>query len=217
MKNIRSNRLAKKFTSIYKKNRFNGSQSLSGNGSDFDQTETLRSRLPQLVQSLRIGTFLDIPCGDLFWMSKVDFFNVSYIGADIVSDLIKVNTQNYGSASKSFVELDLSKDVPMQVDFIFSRDLFVHLSTKDIKAALENVIRSRSTYFAMTTFTSDHKYKDLPKFTRGVGWRPINFESAPWNFPKPLHLINENCTEGNGHWSDKSIAVWRISDLPKIT
>ena len=137
MKKTRSNRLAKKFTSVYRKNRFNGSQSLSGNGSDFDQTETLRLRLPKLIESLKIRTFLDIPCGDLFWMSKVDLRNVSYIGADIVSDLIKVNTQNYGSGSKSFVELDLSSEVPMKVDLIFSRDLFVHLSTKDIKSALK--------------------------------------------------------------------------------
>jgi hypothetical protein len=191
--------LANKFTHIYRKNLFNGSVSLSGNGSDLGQTSELRLKLPNLIKSLNVRTLLDIPCGDLYWISKIDLNNVTYIGADIVPDLVALNSEKYGSAFKNFIVLDLSREVPPKVDLIFCRDLFVHLSTRDIKSALQNISKSKSTYLAMT---------------RGVGWRPINFQLEPWVFQDPLYLINEKCSEENGLWGDKSIGVWRISDLP---
>jgi hypothetical protein len=211
---LKNSRLANKFTHIYRKNLFNGSVSLSGNGSDLGQTSELRLKLPNLIKSLNVRTLLDIPCGDLYWISKIDLNNVTYIGADIVPDLVALNSEKYGSAFKNFIVLDLSREVPPKVDLIFCRDLFVHLSTRDIKSALQNISKSKSTYLAMTTFSDQRDYKGLRRITRGVGWRPINFQLEPWVFQDPLYLINEKCSEENGLWGDKSIGVWRISDLP---
>ena len=145
--------LANKFTQIYRKYLFNCSVSLSGSGSDLSQTSELRLKLPNLIKSLNVGTFLDIPCGDLYWISKTDLNNLTYIGADIVPDLIALNSEKYESASKNFIVLDLSREVSPKVDLIFCRDLFVHLSTRDVKSALQNIAKSKSTYLAMTTFT----------------------------------------------------------------
>ena len=44
-------------------------------------------------------------------------------------------------------------------------------------------------------------------------WRIINLERAPFNFPKPIKMINEKCTEGNGTYSDKSLGLWPIDQL----
>lgn len=43
----------------------------------------------------------------------------------------------------------------------------------------------------------------------------INLERAPFGFPPPLELVNEGCTEGDGRFADKSLALWRIAELPK--
>jgi hypothetical protein len=212
---LKNGRLVRKFTQVYKKNLFNGAVSLSGNGSDLSQTVELSLKLPSLIQSLGVKTFLDIPCGDLYWMSKINLDGVNYTGADIVPDLVNINSQKYGSPSKNFIELDLSKDVPPEVDLIFCRDLLVHLSTSEIKSALRNIVESKSIYLAMTTFTDFRGYRGLRRFTRGVGWRPINFQMDPWMFQDPLYLINEKCSEENGLWGDKAIGIWRISDLPR--
>ena len=37
---------------------------------------------------------------------------------------------------------------------------------------------------------------------------------APFNFPPPLRLVNENCTEGDGAYGDKCLGLWRLADLP---
>jgi hypothetical protein len=210
---VRKQRLESKFTHVYRKNLFEGTVSLSGNGSDLQQTRELAVALPKLIKTLNIHSILDVPCGDLYWMSKIDLEDTTYIGADIVRDVVVSNIHNYGNDLRAFIELDLSQQVPPKVDLVFCRDLFVHLTTKDIQSSLRNIAKSGSLYLATTTFSNNRKYRNLKRFTRGVGWRAINFEIEPWNFPKPLYLINEKCTEANGLWSDKSIGVWLISEL----
>lgn len=39
-------------------------------------------------------------------------------------------------------------------------------------------------------------------------------ERAPFNWPSPRALINERCEEGGGGWRDKSVALWRLDELP---
>lgn len=44
-------------------------------------------------------------------------------------------------------------------------------------------------------------------------WRPLNLTKPPFNLPTPCFTINENCTEDNGKYKDKSMCVWKISEL----
>jgi len=210
---IKSN-LQKKFTKVYKKNLFHGESSISGQGSDLKQTETLRRDLKFLLGKAGAKSLLDIPCGDFYWMSQVDLNEISYIGGDIVEDMVIKLSLEYQNTSRKFKVINLVSEVPPINDVIFCRDLFVHLSNKDIKQCLNNIVLSDSKYLFTTTFTRDERNKDLPVFKRGVKWRTINLELPPWNFPKPKYLLNENCTEVDGAYSDKSIGIWEIKDIP---
>ena len=51
------------FNKIYKKRAWNGNESASGRGSDLDQTQVLRARLPSLFAELKVRKILDLPCG----------------------------------------------------------------------------------------------------------------------------------------------------------
>lgn len=206
--------LKKKFAGVFSKNAFGGDTSLSGRGSDLDQTKRIQEELPKLLRKYGVASLIDLPCGDQNWISSVPLDNITYVGADIVRDLIKENTELYGSKIRSYVELDITREIPSRADLILCRDLLVHLNTKQIYKALRNMKNSGSTYILTTTFTGNRTYKNLPIFTRSVGWRAINLQSTPFNFPEPLEVVNEECTEGNGLFSDKSLAVWRLSDLP---
>jgi hypothetical protein len=42
----------------------------------------------------------------------------------------------------------------------------------------------------------------------------LNLQYAPFLFPAPLAVINESCTEAGGDYADKSLALWRVEDLP---
>ena len=205
--------LQKKFTKVYIHNKFKGNVSVSGNGSDLVQTEKLRLKLPQFMQKFNVKTFLDVPCGDFLWMEKLDLKVEKYIGGDIVNELIVKLNKEQKSDFRVFKVINLVNQVPPKVDVIFCRDLFVHLSNRDIKAAIRNIIASESKYLFTTTFTDRNENKNLPIFSKGVKWRTINLQIKPWNFPNPIDFINENCSENDYKFTDKSIGIWKISDL----
>jgi hypothetical protein len=203
----------RKFSRVFDNNSFHGNESLSGRGSDLDQTQVIETELPKLFLDLQIESLLDIPCGDQNWIKRIDLSFLKYTGGDIVPNLVKLNNEIYGSEVKTFVEIDIVKSVPEYHDLIFCRDLLVHLDTKSILAALANMKKSGATYLLTTTFTNNRNYKNLPLLSRSVGWRPINLELEPFNFPKPRLTLNEGCTEGDGLFTDKSLALWKLTDL----
>jgi len=201
-----------KFDKVFRQNLFHGQSSKSGNGSSLHQTQAIAEAIPRLNAQLEIRSMLDIPCGDLTWMSQVDLGPIRYIGGDVAPSLIAHLTNSY--PDKDFQTLNIVQDKLPKVDLIFCRDLFVHLSNKDIESTIRNVKSSGVQYLATTTFTNRLSNQDLPIITRGVAWRTLNLEMSPFNFPKPLILIDEKCTEGDGAFSDKAIGVWKISNLP---
>ena len=138
-------------------------------------------------------------------MRKIDLSQVSYAGMDIVSDLIKSNTMNFGRDNLKFRVADLVEDKLPKSDLVFCRDCLVHLSFKDIHAALANMKRSQSTYLLATSFT-DHSNFDIVT----GNWRPINLQASPFNLPPPLQIFNEG---EPGENKDKSMALWRLQDL----
>jgi hypothetical protein len=151
---------------------------------------------------------LDIPCGDFVWMQHVDIGAATYIGADIIRELIlsleKLNRTN----TRRFMVLDIVDDDLPQANLIMCRDCLVHLSYRLIRKAVRNIRRSQSTYLLTTTFT-EHSNSDIVT----GNWRPLNLCRPPFNFPAPIQLINE------GHpppYGDKSLGLWQISGLPEL-
>jgi len=197
------------FTDIYQRNKWGGKYSVSGPGSDGHQTRVIACELPALLNEFNISTMLDIPCGDFHWMKSVDLKDINYTGADIVKDLIQGNRESYGRNSIHFQSLNLIKDKLPKVDLVFCRDCLVHFSFKDIFGALHNICDSHSEFLLTTTFTDR---KDNHDIVTGQ-WHGLNLEVAPFMLPKPLRIINEECTEGNGRYKDKSLALWRTIDI----
>ena len=212
--NFGNSRLPRKFAKVFKKNLFGGNESRSGRGSDSDQTEVLRSELPKLLKDLGITSLLDLPCGDLNWISKTGLGDIYYKGVDVVPDLIAKLSKEYSGTGKSFEVADITKQVPSgSFQGILCRDLFVHLTTSEIDSALKNLQMTGATYLLTTHFSDSRPYKNLPRVPFRVGWRPINLMEAPFHFPPPLALLNEKCSEAKGRFSDKSIGVWKLQEL----
>jgi SAM-dependent methyltransferase len=198
------------FEKIYDLHHWYDEESKSGPGASLYQTKTVRAALSNLLKDLHIKTFLDIPCGDFNWMKEVDMPGCHYIGADIVVEIITQNQANYSGPRKQFIWADITRSPLEGMDLIFCRDCFVHFSYSDILRAIVNIKNSGSTFLMTTTFPN----RPNDDITTG-GWRPINLEAPPFFFPKPLGLFNENCTEGDGAYIDKSLGLWKIKDLPQ--
>lgn len=204
--------IKKVFNSIYDDNHWDGSESISGKGSDTVQTETIIEELPVLFRKFNIKSILDIPSGDFFWMKNIDFSEMQYFGGDIVAPIVESNNKNYSSDNIQFLELDLTIDDLPKVDAIFTRDCLVHFSYSDIKKAISNIINSGSKYLITTSFAERQDNYDI---TTG-DWRPINLLEKPFNFPTPIASIVENCTEDNGVYADKSLLVWEVKQITDL-
>jgi hypothetical protein len=199
------------FTAIWRTNLWGAETSASGLGSEDAATATLRRELPQLFRRLRIETLLDLPCGDFGWMSRIELGLKTYLGADIVAELIAENTRRHATADGRvrFAHLDLLQDGLPKMDAILCRDCLVHLSFANINRALAQLRASGSRFLIATTFTDHDRNEDAAD----GDWRMLNLERAPFGFPPPFAVINEGCTEGEGAYADKSLGVWKLSDL----
>lgn len=197
------------FENIFKNNSWGGRNSVSGRGSDLDQTQHIIKEVPVLLKEMGISSILDIPCGDFNWMQKIDLSGIKYIGADIVKQIIINNKNKYEKDNVSFQCLDLIKDILPQVDLILIRDCLVHMSYEDIFKSLNNVCNSMSTYLLTTSFTNRQSNKDIVT----ADWRPLNLQIAPFSFPEPIRIINEGCTQSKLAYVDKSLGLWKISDI----
>jgi len=210
---FRSSRLADMpvsdvFKTIYDRNAWKGKESISGTGSTLQQTAHISARLPAIMRELNASSLLDIPCGDFYWMQHVDFAGLTYVGADIVEDLIQKN-KSHETENRSFVHCDLMTGELPEVDAIFCRDCLVHFSEQHIWQALENIARSQAKFLITTTFTEQTNEK---KIETGQ-WRPLNLLAPPFALPQPLQLIDEHCTQDNGAYPDKMLGVWTLESL----
>jgi hypothetical protein len=194
------------FNTIYKENHWGDEQSLSGTGSNEKNTIDVIKIVDDSIKKFSIESILDIPCGDFNWMQKVDLKSVNYAGADIVSELIERN-KKFEKDKVKFQQLSLLSSSLPKVDLIFTRDCLVHFSYKDISRAIEIVKRSGSKYWMTSTFPMHDNYDIITG-----DWRPVNLQAAPFNFPEPLVLWNEQCREDH-RYADKSLAVWAIDSL----
>ena len=196
------------FQAIYRDNSFGGTTSRSGAGSEVDATEVVRTELPRLVARLGVQTLLDVPCGDFHWMQHVEL-GCRYIGADIVPEMIAANLERYSRADRQFIALDMVRDGLPAADLILCRDGLVHLSFQDGLRAVANFRASGARYLLATTFLEPRPNEDRPT---GLYWRPLNLTLPPYSLGEPIDVIREPAPEP---FEDKSLGLWRLSDLPR--
>jgi len=182
------------FTYIYKTNGFHADSTASGPGSTLEQTEALRAQLLSLCIKYTIASIMDAPCGDFHWMQKLNMKGISYIGLDIVKDLILKNQQQYGTPSVQFY-------------------LFIHLPNAAIKETIRNFKRSKSKYLLTSSFA---RTEGVNKDIKMGGLRLINLLLPPFNLPRPLDVIHEHSTEDSpffGVLNDKYMVLWALEDI----
>lgn len=203
--------LSQRFQRIHETNLWGADTSVSGVGSELAATTAIRERLPGLLQELGVRSLLDAPCGDHRWMASLELDLDRYVGMDIVPSIVEALQQRYqGDARRAFLLADLTRDALPRCDLILSRDCLVHFSFATLRRAVLNLKASGATWLLTTTFPELERNEDV----EDADWRPLNFERAPLNWPAPMDVTNERCTEAGGAYADKSLALWRLSDLP---
>jgi hypothetical protein len=182
------------FTKIYENRLWQGSESVSGNGSGDAATENVRSMLPGLVSNVNAQSLLDAPCGDFNWMKDIHLPIERYYGVDIVDDLIAENQRRFGNQSRSFIKLDLIRDRLPETEFILCRHLFIHLPFRDCFRTLSNFRRSGARHLLITNQVNVAENTEI-LFTGS--FRPLNLLLPPFNFPEPIMTIPDDHQDTN--------------------
>lgn len=205
--------LAAKFSYIHEKNLWGANETRSGLGSSFDATRQVRAALQFVCEKYQVERLLDLPCGDAAWIHYAGLPIKEYLGGDIVSEIIKRNQERQDdqrvNCSVDYKVVDITRDDLPPGDLILCRDCLVHLSFKNIEAALRNVAKSGARYFMTTTFPLHEGNADI----QDGDWRLLNLEREPFFLLPPLEIFNERCDEQGGAYADKSLALWEVSQL----
>ena len=191
------------FDRIYKNNTWRSNESKSGPGSEISRTKNIRLEIPELIKNYNIETVFDCPCGDVNWISQIFDKIPKYVGGDISKYVIIDNKKRY---NKEFIIFDLRNDKISKYDLLLVRDCLFHLSIEDIFKVLDNIKKSDVKFFLTTNFLN-RKNHDI----RTGGWRPLCLQEPPFNFPKPIKIIQEDET---GEYKDKHLCLYKKEDIP---
>ncbi len=190
------------FTDYYERRIWGNPESVSGAGSTISYTKTLRKELPEIINNLEVDTLLDAPCGDFNWFKEIrKELDIHYIGGDIVKELITENQQTYKFENTRFIHLDITKEELPNADIWLCRDCLIHFSDYDIKKAFSRFIDSDIPYLLTTT----HPLNTINTNIATGEVRLLNLEIEPFNFPKPLIVIDD-WIEG---YPEKKLGLWK--------
>lgn len=200
--------LKDRFTAIYENQVWrNGRRtgSLSGFGSDLENTEAIRNRLPAILRSLESQTLLDVGCGDFTWLKEV-VLPMRYIGMDIVQEVVDANAARFESGNRTFLVLDATRDALPPVDTVLCREVLFHLSFEDIWRVVENVRRCGAKYLIATTDQDIQLNADI----LSGDFRLLNLQKSPFRFPEAMLSIRDNAVA-----KDRVLSVWEVSAIPR--
>jgi hypothetical protein len=192
------------FSEIHRRNIWGYQETVSGAGSTLQYTERLRQSLPGLLADLGVRTMLDVPCGDLHWISRIELPIERYIGCDIVPELIELNRSKFGREDRKFRTIDLCNDPLPDADLLLCRDCLIHLSEEMNLLALANILRSNIKYVLTTTYP-DGKNRSI----RNGDWFTLNLTAAPYNFPPPLRTLDDWVPP----YTRRQIGLWEVETL----
>ena len=196
------------FSAIYEQKLWAQNESVSGEGSTLAATENVRRELPRLFEKFAIRSLFDAPCGDFYWMQHVvRETGITYHGADIVPPMIAKNNETYGRGDIRFSVLDITRDPFPHADLWFCRDCLIHLSDRDVLAALTNFCASGISYILTTTVPRESGIAncDIPTGQ----YREINLYASPFNLPADALTRLDDAASGGelAMWSREQVAA----------
>ena len=131
------------FDRIYAEKTWGGSETdsiYSGEGSHGGYPEHFLSLVEPEIRRRGVKSLVDLGCGDFTIGSLVAPLVGSYVGLDIVEDVIATNQRLHARDGCQFVRADVCTDSLPSADAAIMRQVLQHLSNEEIRAVLDNVL-----------------------------------------------------------------------------
>ena len=167
--------LSSAFETVYKTNAWQAGWS-SGPGSGLSSTGAYREYLQQLMWRENITRVVDLGCGLWEHLAGVNWEGISYLGIDLVADVIKHNQEKHTTDTRQFMVGSID-DVPnlATTGLVIVKDVFQHLPNADIIALLTKLKAA-----PLLLVTNDITYAPNKDCVAGR-WRELNLESSPFH------------------------------------
>lgn len=166
------------FSEIYRENRWNGVESLSGPGSGPAATAELRTAITGLVDELGVRTVLDAACGDGYWMPELP----GYTGIDVAPEAIAAAQARH--PERRYLVGNLATMRLPRADLVIFRDALQHLSFRDGLAALAAILETRPRWLLASTYVGGANVD----IETGDAYSP-DLEVTPFSLGRPDRLI----------------------------
>ncbi|MCU1454626.1 MAG: glycosyltransferase sugar-binding region containing motif [Acidimicrobiales bacterium] len=152
-------------------------ESGSGQGSRPDVTEVYRQVVERAISGRDVRTVVDAGCGDWEFARLIDWSGVSYVGVDVVPEVIERNQRELGRDGVSFACLDLHRELPPPADLLICKDVLQHWPAAWVRHFLE-ATRGRYRYRLITNdIASNHWPSDQLNAEIALGaWRTLDLE-----------------------------------------
>ena len=165
--------------------------------------------LATVIDEYGITSMVDLPCGDLCFMSS--FLRAvlqvkpafRYHGIDRVGFVVDHHLAHYQppvgycvGCNITFSAMDARVHRPPQADLLFSRTMMQHMCTRDAVRILRHLERSGARYLLLTTYgTLDNAQgPQLPcddHVSTATDHQQQNLSAPPFSLPPPLRLFSE--------------------------
>lgn len=162
--------------------------------------------LKAVFKSFNIKSLIDTSCEEAGLIPQFGIQLEQYIGVDRRYEIVEGIRSALGSAERTFLAQDISRDVLPQADMIICWDTLQGFSPTQIRSTLRLLKKSEVKYLLAAHYP---ELQVNQKAARGL-YRPINWTLPPYRFPQPMIQISESKENGRV----KSLALWKISELP---
>jgi hypothetical protein len=177
-----------------------------GWGSSEPHTQLVRKGLATILENYDVRTFNDAGCGDLAWMSTMDLGGIDYVGYDAHERGTWPELRRRGYHLEV---ADITADELRPADLLICRDVFIHLPTAVIRAALERFRRS-CRFLLTTSYTSDPSVDggEFSNFSRiaepSLRHAKLDLTLPPFDLGQPIERIAEDAP-------NKYLGLWDLT------
>lgn len=183
------------FSDIYRNNLWGGrpGEFYSGSGSTAAQAEDFCAAARRVITENGITTVLDVGCGDFRVGSRIAGPEVSYLGIDVVTDLIAHNNATHAAPRVAFRQLDITTTEAPPAELALIRQVFQHLSNEQIRSALQS-LRNIPLWLVAEHFPSAQRFttpnvdKKTGDDVRALRGSAVSLADPPFNL-KGVHLV----------------------------
>lgn len=147
----------------------------SGSGSTLEITREYRAYIQDFIREHGVRSVVDAGSGDWSFSAAIDWGDASYLGIDIVPDVVETVRRNHETARIKFQVGDITEDLPA-ADLLISKDVLHHLSNKLIHKFIRNNLTKNKYRWVILTNSRSSENLDIPN----GDYRGIDLSAPPF-------------------------------------